>query len=126
MQWLKTLLMRWLDIPKTVSVIRIKVDAEGDGDMTIESLTAMAGVFRNTPHLQASFMADFRDTMTALEKLPGDAQFERLRLAQKACDLWRCLSIPLNAVHAANALLEAQKAERKQEPEGPTGTRNVM
>lgn len=120
MQWVR----RLFHIP--VSVVRIQVDGDPAGDTTIESLTALAGIFRNAPHLQASFMADFRDTMDVLEKLPGDAHFDRIRLAQKACDLWRCLSIPQNAIHAANALMDAQRAEREPKSTQATGPKNVM
>jgi hypothetical protein len=121
MQWVRQL----FNIPE--QVIRVQVDSEPAGDVTIDSLMAMAGIFRTIPHLQASFMADFRDTMDALEKLPGAAHEDRIRLAQKACDLWRNLSIPHYSVLAANALMDAQRQEQEEKPkQGPFGPRTVM
>jgi hypothetical protein len=121
MRWVR----RFFKIPE--QVIRVQVDSDPSGDVTIDSLLAMAGLFRTIPHLQASFMADFRDTMEALEKLPGNAHEDRIRLAQKACDLWRNLSIPHYSVLAANALMDAQRQEQTEKPnQGPVGPRTVM
>jgi hypothetical protein len=121
MQWVR----RLFNIPE--QVIRVQVDSEPVGDVTIDTLLSMAGIFRTIPHLQASFMADFRDTMEALEKLPGNAHEDRIRLAQKACDLWRNLSIPHYSVLAANALMDAQRQEQTEKPnQGPVGPRTVM
>lgn len=121
MQWVR----RLFNIPE--QVIRIQIDGDPSTDVTYDSLMAMAGIFRTIPHLQASFLADFRDTMDTLEKLPGSAHEDRIRLAQKACDLWRALSIPHHSIAAANALLDAQRGEREQKlTKGPSGPATVM
>ena len=118
--------MRWLK--RAPQTIRIQIDGEPAGEPTFDSLMAMAGMFRTIPGLQESWMADFRDTMEALEKLPGDAHYDRIRIAQKACDLWRSLSIPRACVLAANSFREAQRAERAaaEQPPKAQGPQTVM
>lgn len=120
MRWLR----RFFRIPE--QTIRLVIDGEPMGDVTVDSLTALAAVFRNTPGLQASLMADFCDTMTNMEGLAGTAHEERIRLAQKACDLWRFLRIPHSATSQANALIEAQRQERAETHKAPEGARTVM
>lgn len=125
MQWLKALILRFFDIPE--HIIKVQVDGEPAGEPTFDSLMAMAGMFRTVPGLQESWMADFRDTMLTLEKLPGEAHFDRVRLVQKACDLWRMLSIPRTCILAANAFRDAQRAEREdKEPTQAHGPQTVM
>lgn len=123
MQWVK----RLFKVPE--HVIKIQVDGESNSDTTIDSLMAMAGIFKTIPHLQSSLMADFRDTMDVLEKLPGNAHEDRIRVAQKACDLWRTLSIPHYSLMAANAMLASMNEEqnpKENHKQGPTGPSNVM
>lgn len=120
MRWLR----RFFRIP--VQTIRLVIDGEPMRDVTVDSLTAMAAVFRNTPGLQASLMADFCDTMTAMEGLAGTAHEDRIRLVQKACDLWRFLRIPHHAISQANALIESQRQERTETTKAPQGAQTVM
>jgi hypothetical protein len=108
-------------------VIRVKVDGAPAGDVnSVDYWMAMAGAFANAPGLEQSLTEDFKDTMDGLEKLPADAHGERIRLAQKACDLWRFLNIPRAAVAQADRLIGQQRAERTESPKAPPGLKAEM
>ena len=118
--------MLWRKQPPA-PVFVVQVDGDPVAEVTIDSLMAMAAVFRNTPGLQQAWMAQFCDTMDVLEKLPADANGERIRLAERACGLWRALRIPHVAVAQANTLKDAQRAERGPDsPKAPPGLTAAM
>ena len=120
--------MRWLKRFFHVPEFRLRVDGEPVGEYTADVLMGMAGIFTNTPGLQQAWTSQFNDTMDALEKLPADSHGERIRLAERACGMWRALRIPQASIAQANALIEAQRIERTQyeKTQVPQGQQNVM
>lgn len=110
-------LMRVFRVPVRVTVQRMEVGPERLPD-TAERLRIMAGVFHVVPGLREQWMDGLDDVITSMAKTPATEAFhgERIRLCQRAVDLWQCLRLPQEAAKKYNEMMKPVEEFEQPKP----------
>lgn len=113
--WLRPLVMRWLNIPVTVEHRRFVFKGEPIEQFTQEHYEAWATIWQTVPGLYDVWYQALGEAIDKMSTLPAiDANHgERIRLCQRAVDLWANLQIATKSAKDLNAL----HAQRQREQE---------
>lgn len=113
--WLRPLLMRWINIPVAIEHKRFIFKGEPLESFGPEHYEAWAMIWQTVPGLYDVWYKALGETIGDMAKLPAiDANHgERIRLCQRAVDVWSNLQIASSAAKEINAF----HAQRQQEQE---------
>lgn len=105
MQWLRLLVMRWLKIPVTVDIKRFVFKGEPVTSFGPEHYENWAKLWQLAPGLYDSWYMALGETIKSMAATPANEAHhgERIRLCQRAVDLWQNLQLANNAEKSLNA-----------------------
>lgn len=114
--WIRSLLMRWLDIPVNVEIKRFIFKGEPVEDFTEKHYESWATLWQTAPGLWDSWYLALGEVIKKMEALPATKENdgERIRLCQRAVDIWQNLQIANEAAKNLNDYHERQQRQQGQ------------
>lgn len=129
--WIRSLLIQWLDIPVSIEVKRFVYKGEPVEEFTLKHYEAWATLWQTAPGLWDSWYLALGEVIEKMEKLPATKEHngERIRLCQRAVDIWQNLHVPNKAAQHLNEYHDRQQKQQKQrmaDDMGGDGVRNLI
>ncbi len=125
--WLRPLLMRWLEIPVSIEHKRFVFKGEPIDSFGQEHYEAWAAIWQTVPGLWDAWYMALGQTIKAMADLKAtdENHGERIRLCQRAVDLWANLQFANAAADDLNRL-HAQRQREQESGRMTSATQQVM